>query len=142
MNYNKNVPSWDMYFMNIAEVIKTRSPDFIKVGSVLVSMKDHRIISTGYNSVKSGLDDSVFDWNDRELVSDLVIHSETNCILYAQNRFEDAVSYTTLSPCRKCLKLISATQIKKVIYKHDHKDIDKVRALSKILNIELEKFNM
>jgi dCMP deaminase len=51
-------PSWDDYFMKIANVVKLRSNDFTQVGAVLVSILDKRIISTGYNSQRSGIDDS------------------------------------------------------------------------------------
>lgn len=38
LNFPK-IPNWDTYFMNLCEIVKTRSPDYCKVGSVLVSMK-------------------------------------------------------------------------------------------------------
>ena len=41
-------PSWDEYFMQIAEVVKTRSTCLRRqVGAVIV--KDKQILSTGYN---------------------------------------------------------------------------------------------
>jgi len=47
-------PSWDEYFISIAELVSTRSICLRrKVGAVLV--KDRRIISTGYNGPPSGL---------------------------------------------------------------------------------------
>ena len=89
--------NWNSYFMNIAEVVKTRSPDIkTQVGAVLVSLRDNRIISTGYNSVCAGMDDKTIDWTDRESIGDIVIHAETNAILYAQSKFEDAILYCTL----------------------------------------------
>jgi deoxycytidylate deaminase len=139
LNFDKRV-SWNMYFMKIAEDVKIRSPDFIKVGAVLVSMTDNRIISTGYNSLKAGMDDINIDWINRELINDCVIHAEMNAIIYAQSKFEDSILYTTMSPCKACLKIISSTKIKKVIYKNEYKDIQDVKKLSKILNIELIEF--
>ena len=42
-------PSWDEYFMQIADVAATRSTCLRRhVGAVLVS-NDHRILATGYN---------------------------------------------------------------------------------------------
>lgn len=134
--------SWDNYFMKIAEVVKTRSADpKTQVGAVLVSLKDHRIISTGYNSLRSGMDDEKVDWTNRELINDTVIHAEMNAIIYAQSRFEDSILYTTMSPCKACLKIISSTKIKKVIYKNEYRDIIEVKKLSDILNIKLEEYN-
>lgn len=130
--------SWHHYFMNIADVVKTRSLDTkTKVGAVLVSLKDKRIISTGYNSVCSGMNDVSIDWSDRERVHQIVIHAETNAILYAQSKYEDAILYTTLSPCKDCIKLLSATKIRKIIYKDSYKDIDISRELCNYFKIEL-----
>lgn len=133
-------PSWDEYFMNIADVVKNRSPDKTKVGAVLVSIKDHRIISTGYNSVCANMNDSDIDWNDRDFVKDTVIHAETNCLLYSQSKFEDAVLYCTLSPCKDCVKLLSATKVRKVVYKDRYRDFDTSQRLCNFFNIELVAF--
>lgn len=130
--------SWNDYFMNICEVIKTRSLDpKTQVGAVLVSLKDKRIISTGYNSIPSGLDDFSIDWSDREYVHTIINHAEMNVLLYANNRFEDSVLYTTMSPCCSCMKLLSSAKIKKVIYKNKYKDIKKAEELALYFGIEM-----
>lgn len=134
--------SWDEYFMNIANVVKTRSLDpKTQVGAVLVSLKDNRIISTGYNSVCAGLNDTLIDWTDRDYIRTIIIHAETNAILYAQSKFEDAILYSTLSPCKDCIKLLSATKIRKIIYNDEYKDIDNVKELCEFFKIELKKLN-
>ncbi|MCG8482700.1 MAG: deaminase, partial [Clostridia bacterium] len=47
-------PEWDEYFMQIAEVVKTRSTCLRRqVGAVIV--KDHRILATGYNGAPAKL---------------------------------------------------------------------------------------
>ena len=131
---------WQNYFMNIADVVKDRSPDpKTKVGAVLVSLRDNRIISTGYNGVCAGLDDNKIDWLNREYVSKIIIHGEMNAILYAQSNFEDAILYTTLSPCKDCIKLLSATKIRKVVYKDEYRDFDISKDLCKFFGIELKK---
>jgi dCMP deaminase len=133
--------SWDTYYMNIAEVVKTRSLDpKTKVGSVLVSLKDKRIISTGYNSAPAGLDDDSIDWSDREYIHTIVCHSEMNTILYANSRFEDSVLYTTMSPCCDCMKLLSCAKIKQVIYKCEYKDLEKSKKLALFFGIVMTKF--
>ena len=132
---------WENYFLNIAEVVKTRSPDTkVKVGCVLVSLDNNRIISTGYNGIPAGLNESNIDWNDREYIRSIIIHAETNTILYAQSKFINAILYTTMSPCSECIKLLSATKIKKIIYKNEYKDIEKVKKLCKFFQIELKQF--
>ena len=136
-------PEWDAYFLNIAEVVKTRSLDpKTQVGCVIVTVKDHRIISTGYNSVCAGANDSCIDWSNRDLAHLLVIHAESNAILYAQSKYEDAILYTTMSPCKDCIKLLSAAKIKKCIYKEEYRDILQVKELCKFFDIELIKYTL
>ena len=123
--------------MQIADVVKERSPDRTKVGAVLVSMKDHRIISTGYNGLPANMDDTAIDWSDRESVYKVVIHAETNALLYSHSKFEDAVLYCTLSPCKDCVKLLSATKIRKVVYKDRYRDFEACKDLCDYFNIDL-----
>jgi len=130
-----------MYFMNIAEIVKQRSPDRTKVGAVLVSMKDHRIISTGYNGLSANMDDVAVNWDDREQVHRIIIHAELNALLYSQSKFEDAVLYCTLSPCKDCVKLLSATKIRKVVFRDQYRDFDASAALCKYFNIDLIRFD-
>jgi dCMP deaminase len=132
--------NWNDYFMNIAEEIKTRSPDIRKVGAVMVSMDDNRIISTGFNGFVKGFDENI-DFNDRQFVHSYIIHAEMNCILYAQSKFEDSILYITMSPCQNCLKLIAAARIKKIYYKNEYKDINIVREICSKYSIELIKLN-
>ena len=134
-------PTWEQYFMAIADVVKTRSRDpKTQVGCVLVSQKDNRVLSTGYNSIGAGLDDNSVDWGDRGLVHQLIVHAETNCLLYAKSNFEDSVLYSTLSPCSGCMKLLSASGVKKIIYKDEYRDIEQSKILAKFFKIELVKF--
>lgn len=133
-------PGWDEYYMNIAEQIKTRSPDYHQVGSVLVSLKDKRIISTGYNSVAPGLDDDSINWSNRDFINEVVTHSEANVLLYANSRFEDSILYTTTSPCVNCLKMLSAARIKEIVYKHEYRDIVRVQELAKFFHIKLREY--
>lgn len=146
MEYNLNSRkrvSWDEYFMNIADVVKSRSMDpKTQVGAVLVSLKDNRIISTGYNSVCAGMDDSLINWTNREYIRQIVIHAEMNAILYAQSKFEDAILYSTLSPCKDCIKLLSATKIRKIVYRDKYKDIEQVKNLCNYFKIDLKEFTI
>ena len=136
--------SWTEYFMNIADTVKTRSLDpKTQVGAVLVSQKDNRLISTGYNSLPRGIDRELkytIDWSDRELIRPYVIHAETNAVLYAESKFENSILYTTMSPCTDCIKLLSAAQIKMIVYKNEYKDIQTVKELCKIFGIGLVKY--
>lgn len=131
------IPSWDEYFLQLCDVIKLRSKDPKRqVGACLVSCTNNRIISTGYNGLKANVNDNI-DWNDRELVHSLVIHAETNLLLYSNSRFEDSILYITCSPCSQCIKLIAAANVKKIVFKEPYKDFKMVKQVCDYYNIEL-----
>lgn len=129
---------WNSYFMNIANQVKLRSPDPKRqVGAVLVDC-NHKVISCGYNGLPSGCNDNI-NWDNREFISQIVVHAEMNCILYAMSRFENSILYTTSSPCKDCLKLIAAAGIKEIYYDKEYRDIEQVQNLCKYLNIKCVK---
>ena len=126
-------PSWDEYFMSIAEMVSTRSTCLRrKVGAVLV--KDKRIISTGYNGPPSGLKhpDEVGCLREKlgvpsgerhELCRGL--NAEQNAIIQAALHgvsTKGAVPYCTHCPCSLCTKMLINAGITKVIYKEGYPD--------------------
>jgi dCMP deaminase len=132
--------NWHSYFMNLAYNISLKSKDKKKVGAILVSSINNRIISTGYNGLPAGINDNI-DWTNRELVHSMIIHAEMNCILYSNNKFENSILYCTLSPCKDCIKIIAAAKINKVIYHTKYRDFDLVQNLANTFNIELILFH-
>jgi dCMP deaminase len=126
--------------MNIAQAVKLRSPDpKIQVGAVLVSLKDHRIISSGYNGLPSGCNENI-DWKNRDYVHDVIIHAEMNCLLYAESKFSETILYSTLSPCKDCIKILAASNIKKIVYHQEYRDVSQVKQLCKLFNIEFKQY--
>ena len=136
----RNRPPKDKYFMDIAEVVKSRSPDpKTQVGSVIVDSR-YRIISTGFNGLPSGMSEDSVDWNNREEVYDNVLHAEVNAILYANSKFDGSILYVTMSPCRNCIKEVAASGIKTVIFKHKYKDFEEMKLLADKFGITLTQF--
>ena len=132
-------PSWDQYFMDIAKVVATRSPDDkTQVGCVVVDI-NNRIVSTGYNGTPPGFDDSFIDWFSKDKMP-FILHAEMNSILYAKQELTDCILYCTLGPCLDCLKHIKQVGIRKVIYLEDCKMIIEAKNLAKCFNVELIKF--
>ena len=71
---------WDEYFFNIAREVSGKSKDpSSKFGSVITS-KDHRIMSVGFNGFSRGVKDYPRRYNNRELKYKLIVHSEENAI--------------------------------------------------------------
>ena len=92
-----------------------------QVGALIV--KDHMIISDGYNGTPSGYTTSCED--DRGETHWYVLHAEANAILKvakSTQSAQNATLYITLSPCKECSKLIIQAGIKRVVYYNKYKD--------------------
>jgi dCMP deaminase len=126
-------PSWDTYFMDIADLVARRSTCTRRsVGAIIV--KDKRILSTGYNGAPSGLDHcsqtgclreqlNVASGERHELCRG--IHAEQNAIVQAALHgvsIRDAVLYCTNLPCSICAKMIINAGIRKIFYRTGYAD--------------------
>jgi dCMP deaminase len=110
--------SWDWYFIEIAEVVATRSRDpSTRVGAVLV--KDRAIISTGYNGFPRGVNDNIPERFDRPEKYHWTVHAEENALL---NSVRNGIStdgstlyVVPLYPCVHCAKAIVQCGIREVV---------------------------
>ncbi|MDD5597519.1 MAG: dCMP deaminase family protein [Victivallaceae bacterium] len=120
-------PNWDKYFMDIAQVASARG-NCLRRQVAAVIVRDHRIISTGYNGTPRGIK-NCFDGgcprcssdtpSGHDLGSCLCSHAEENAIVQAAYHgisVKDATLYTTFSPCLLCSKMIINSGIKEVVY--------------------------
>ncbi len=120
-------PSWDEYFMGIAQDVAKRSTCLRrKVGCIIV--KDKRILSTGYNGAVTGLPHCV----QRGCLRDKMnispgerqelcwgLHAEQNALLFTITcgiSLSNAFLYCTHQPCILCAKMIIQAGIKKVVF--------------------------
>ncbi|MDD2233388.1 MAG: dCMP deaminase family protein [Desulfitobacteriaceae bacterium] len=126
-------PSWDSYFMQIAQLVAGRSTCLRRqVGAVIV--KDKQILSTGYNGSPSGLKHCVEVGCLRQVLNILsgerteicrAVHAEQNALLQAARHgvaIEGADLYTSVQPCVLCTKMIINTGIKRVVYASPYPD--------------------
>lgn len=144
-------PSWDSYFMKIAEDVATRSTCLRrKVGAVIV--KDKRILTTGYNGAPSGISHcteetclrtkfNVPSGERHELCRGL--HAEQNAIIQAAYygvSVKGAKIYVTHQPCSICTKMLINSGIEIFIYKHPYFDplADEMTKEANITRIILE----
>jgi dCMP deaminase len=126
-------PTWDEYFMAIAEQVATRSTCLRrKVGAVLVV--DKRLLATGYNGAPSGVPHcaeagclreqmAVPSGQRHELCRGL--HAEQNAIIQAAKhgvRIDGATLYTTHHPCSMCAKVAINAGIRRIVCRHDYPD--------------------
>jgi dCMP deaminase len=126
-------PSWDQYFMRIAQEVAKRSTCLRRsVGSLVVLNK--RILSTGYNGAPSGLPHcaetgclreelKVPSGERHELCRGM--HGEMNALLQGARhgiRLEGGALYSTHVPCSLCCKMLINTGIVRVVAAVDYPD--------------------
>ena len=131
--------SWEIYFMNIAKEVGTRSTCNRKhVGAVLVRGKT--ILATGYNGSIRGLahcDEAGHEMDNTHCVR--TIHAEANAIVQSARhgvRIEDSEIYITASPCYDCFKMIANVGIRKIYFGEFYRD-ERIMEHAKELDIEL-----
>ena len=110
-----------------------------QVGALLV--KDHMIISDGYNGTPSGFENDCEDENGQSKA--YVLHAEANAITKvakSNNSSDGATLYITDSPCIDCAKLIIQAGIIRVIYGDEYRITDGIKLLEKA-GIEILKIS-
>jgi dCMP deaminase len=130
---------WDQYFMNIAQVVASRSTCQRKyVGAVVV--RDKTILSTGYNGSIRGMphcsEVGHMMENDHCVAT---IHAEANAIIQAAMngvRIDGATIYVTASPCWSCFKMIANAGVKRICYGEFYRD-ERSFAVAKQIGVEL-----
>ena len=106
---------WDARFLALAEHIAQWSKDpSTKVGCVIAS-SDRRVVSTGFNGLPSGVEDSLERLTDRDLKYEMTVHAERNAIINARRDLTGCRLYVTLRPCSVCAAMIIQAGIAEVI---------------------------
>ena len=145
-----NRPSWDEYFMKMANDVATRTTCLRRgVGAVIV--KDRRILATGYNGVPTGLTHcsetgclreqlGVPSGQRHEICRGL--HAEQNAIIQAARygvSIEGSVLYCTTQPCTQCTKMLINAGITEIVYAEGYPD-DLARELLEESGIIVRRF--
>jgi dCMP deaminase len=131
--------SWDEYFMNIANVVASRSTCPRKfVGAVIV--REKTILSTGYNGSIRGMphcsEVGHMMENDHCVAT---IHAESNAILQAAKNgvmIDGGTLYVTASPCWNCFKQIANSGLRRIVYGEFYRD-ERIFQVAQTLGIEL-----
>ncbi len=126
-------PSWDSYFMQLAQVVAGRSTCLRRqVGAVMV--KDRQILSTGYNGSPSGLihcdeigclRQSLNVRSGERMEICRAVHAEQNALIQAAKHgvaIAGADLYSTHQPCVQCTKMLINVGIRRVVYIHPYPD--------------------
>lgn len=120
--------SWHEYFIEITEMVASRSTcDRAYVGCLLVN-DDHRIVSTGYNGSVSGNPHcSQIGHQMRDGHCIATIHAEMNALLYCAKEgiaTKGTTAYITHFPCLNCTKSLIQAGITAIYYQHDYRQDD------------------
>ena len=127
-------PSWDEYFMEMAELTAKRSTCMSRqVGAVIV--KDRHAIATGYNGAPRGIMHceerggclrqqlNVPSGQRHELC--MALHAEQNAIIQAAamgHGIEGGTIYITHQPCAICAKMIINAGIQRIVIREGYPD--------------------
>lgn len=115
-------PDYDRWFMEIAQVVASRSTCARRaVGAVIVD-EGNRILSTGYNGVPAGVHHCTHTHcpganapSGQGLDLCQALHAEQNAIARLQDVRSAHTLYCTTAPCMSCTKLIAATPIQRIV---------------------------
>ncbi len=137
--------SWEEYFMDITDIVATRSTcDRAMVGCVLVN-KDNRIVSTGYNGSITGnshCDEIGHTMRDGHCIA--TIHAEMNALLYCAKEgisVKGCAAYVTHFPCLNCTKSLLQAGISRLYYRFDYRIDDYAIELLEKNNVEYKKIS-
>lgn len=143
-------PSWDEYFMQMAELTSKRSTCLRRqVGAVII--KDKHIIATGYNGAPRGVPHcsqkggclreqlKVPSGERHELCR--ALHAEQNAIIQAATlgqSIEGGSIFVTHHPCSICSKMIVNAGISRIVIREGYQDKLAVEILDEA-GLEVEK---
>lgn len=135
-------PSWDEYFLKMAQQVSSRSPDSsTKHGCVLVSA-DRRVISTGYNGPVAGLPNELIPL-ERPVKYDWFIHAEDNAVVFARCGLRGSTAYVTGRPCAACFRRLLQVGGRRIVYGQREStcvasgEIEACAAMAKALAVEV-----
>jgi len=124
---------WDELWLSVADLVSKRSVDQkLKVGCIIVSIDNTRVLSLGYNGDEKG------GPNARESMESGksgFIHAEINALIKSDfNSIDHKKMYITHSPCIMCSKAIINAGIKEVYFKKVY-DLYAIEFLNKYIPV-------
>lgn len=107
-------PDWDEYFLNMAHLASSRSPDEqTKVGCIIVNAKRH-VVAMGYNGFPAGTKSDNLPVV-RPHKYPYMIHAEQNAISNMELKGENLTAYVTARPCLVCSKLLWQNGVRRIV---------------------------
>ncbi len=112
----RSLTHWDQRFLKLARFISDWSKDpSTQVGCVITDSM-MRIVSTGFNGLPSGVEDTIERLENRSIKYEMVVHAERNAIIDAKRDLNGLTLYVwPLMPCSVCAAMIVQTGIAEVV---------------------------
>lgn len=110
-----NRPSWDNYFLNLAQEVSKRSSDSQSQFGCIIVNNDHRVIGLGYNGFIAGIDDYMLP-NTRPDKYQFMLHAELNSLFNCSISPKGATAYITGRPCLHCFQCLVQSGIKRIVH--------------------------
>lgn len=106
---------WDRRFLVLVKDVTSWSKDPSTKHAAVIVRPDRSIVSYGYNNFPAGIKDTPERLNDRPTKYELVVHAETNALLFAREDVKGYTLYCDTVPCCRCAVNIIAAGIVKVV---------------------------
>jgi dCMP deaminase len=110
--------NWDLRFLGSAHHIAMWSKDpSTKVGCVIVD-DDRVIVSTGYNGLPRGVDDSRLERMARPAKYLWTSHAEENAVAQAARTggvLSGSTAYVTHQPCARCARILIQAGVRRIV---------------------------
>jgi dCMP deaminase len=134
-------PSWDRYFLLLADAAATRATcPRLSVGCVLV--RDRDVIATGYNGALPGQPHCVDVGCDPDVDGRCTraCHAEVNAVARAARRgvsTAGATAYLTHRPCFACTKVLIVAGVTRIVYQSLYRPDPRVEELCERAGVSL-----
>ena len=102
-----------------------------KVGAIVLDAKTGAVLAEGYNGFVRHAPDITLPTSRPEKY-DYMVHAEMNALCHAGRqgtKVDDSILYTTLSPCKLCLRLMWQAGIKDIYFKEKYKDFEECTSM-------------
>lgn len=150
---NRQRPSWDEYFLAIAELVGSRGTcDRGYAGTVIV--KDKRLLATGYVGSPIGLPHCDEVGHEMHTVTNpdgsvsrhciRTAHSETNAIANAARfgvSIDGSTMYSKMVACYSCAKVVVNAGVKRFVALNDYHATKQTKDIFKKAGVKLEIIN-
>lgn len=109
--------AWNEYFMEMAELVASKSKDpATKVGCVIVA-SDQVVAATGYNGIPRGVEDKP-ERMERPAKYLWTSHAEENAVAHAARTgvsLKGSTAFVTHKPCCRCARMLIQAGVVEVV---------------------------